>query len=258
MLREQTFEKLYALKLNGFAQALEEQLTSPDVASLSFEERLAMLVDAQWLWRENRAIKIRIRRAGMKMGASMEDVNYRHPRQLDRSLMRSLASCDWVRQHHNIIITGPAGIGKSYLCCALLEKACRQGFTARYTSAPKLFRQLAIAYADGSFDRLLSKLAKTDVIAIDDWGIAPLTEMERRHLLEVLDDRCGSRSTILTSQFKVDHWHDLIGSPTLADSIMERILSDSHSIELKGETMRPIKRTSKGSAAGPGAGEEEA
>lgn len=256
MLREQTFDKLYGLKLHGLAQALEEQLSNPEAASLGFEERLAMLVEAQWLWRENRAVTTRLRGAGLKMPASMEDVNYRHPRQLERALMRSLASCDWVRQHHNITLTGPAGIGKTYLCCALLETACRQGFSAYYASAPKFFRQLALAYADGSFDRLLSKLARTDVVAIDDWGLAPLSDLERRHLLEVLDDRCGSRSTILTSQFLVDQWHDLVGSPTLADAILERILSNSHRIDLKGETMRPVKRGGKGEP-GPGSGEEE-
>ena len=241
MLREQTFEKLYSLKLHGMAQTLEEQLKNPDVTSLGFEERFAMLVDAQWLWRENQAVTARLQSARLKRVASMEDINYRHPRQLDRSVMRSLASCDWVRERHNITITGPSGIGKTYLCCALLEKACRQGFSAYYASAPKLYRQLAIAYADGSFDRFLSRLARTDVLAIDDWGLVPMTDTERRHFLEILEDRCESRSTVMTSQFPTDSWHDLIGSPTLADAIVERMLSNSHKIELKGETMRPLK-----------------
>jgi DNA replication protein DnaC len=245
MLREQTFEKLYSLKLHGMAQALQEQLSNPDAASLDFEERLGMLVDAQWLWRENRAVATRLRQARLKIPASVEDINYRHPRKLDRSLMRSLANCDWVQKHHNIIITGPAGIGKTYLCCALLEKACRQGYRGYYAAASKFFRQLSIAYADGSFDRLLSNLARTDVLAIDDWGLVPLTDMERRHFLEVLEDRCESRSTILTSQFPSEGWHDLIGNPTLADAIVERILSNSHRINLQGETMRPIKKTAQ-------------
>ena len=242
MLREQTFEKIYALKLHGMAQALEEQISNPDSASLGFEERLAMLVEAQWLWRENRAIKSRLRTAALKIPASMEDINYRHVRQLERSVMHSLSGCDWIRRRHNIVISGPSGIGKTYICCALLDKACRQGFTARYASAPKFFRHLANAYADGSFDRLLAKLAKTDIIAIDDWGLTPLTDMQKQHLLEVLDDRCGSRSTIVASQFVVDKWHDLVGSPTLADAIMERILSNSYRINLNGETMRPVKK----------------
>jgi DNA replication protein DnaC len=257
MLREQTFEKLYSLKLHGMAQALEQQLATPDSTSLGFEERLAMLVEAQWLWRENRALKSRLHFAALKMPASMEDVNYRHPRQLDRSVLRSLASCDWIRQHQNVTISGASGLGKTYLCCALLENACRHGFSARYLSAAKFYRQLAMAYADGSFDRLLSKLAKTDVIAIDDWGLAPLTDTQKHHLLEVLDDRCGARSTILASQFVVDKWYDLVGSPTLADALMERMLANSHRIALKGETMRAVKRALK-SEPQSGGGEEGA
>lgn len=244
MLREQTFEKLYSLKLHGLAQALQEQLENTEASALGFEERLGMLIDAQWLWRENRAVSNRLRRARLKIpSASMEDINYRHPRKLDRSLMRSLATCDWIKQRHNVTITGPAGVGKTYLCCALLEQACRKGYSAYYAWAPKFFRQLAIGYADGSFDRILGKLAKIDVIGIDDWGLAPLSEMERRHFQEVLDDRCELRSTIFTSQFAVENWHGLVGNPTLADAIMERILSNSHRIQLSGETMRPVKKT---------------
>ena len=247
-MREQTFEKLYSLKLNGFAQALEEQTKNPEVSSLSFEDRLAGLVDAQWLWRENRAVASRLRKARLKVPASMEDINYRHQRQLDKSLVRSLASCDWVKQHHNITISGASGLGKTYLCCALLEQACRKGYTAYYASAPKFFRQLAIGYADGSFDRILSKLARVDVLGIDDWGLTSLGEMERRHFLEVMDDRGGSRSTILTSQFPVENWHDLIGSPTLADAVMERVLSNSYRPVLSGDTMRPVKKALQASA----------
>ena len=260
MLQEQTFDKLYSLKLHGMAQALQQQMANPEASSLSFEERLAIVVEAQWLWRENSAIKSRLKNASLKMSASLEDINYRHPRQLDRSVMRSLASCDWVRQHQNITISGASGLGKTYICCALLDQACRQGFSALYVTAPKFFRRLAIAYADGSFDRLLSKLAKTDVIAVDDWGLAALTDMERRHLLEVLDDRCASRSTILASQFKVDKWHDLVGSPTLADAIIERVLSNSHRIEMTGETIRPVRRgaPSKSKEVLHGTGEEDA
>jgi DNA replication protein DnaC len=244
MMREQTFEKLHAMKLHGMAQALEEQFKNAEAASLGFEERFAMVVEAQWLWRENRALKSRLHYAALKESASMEDLNYRHPRQLDKAMMRGLAGGEWLRQHQNITISGPSGIGKTYICCAFLEQACRRGFSARYASAPKFFRQLTMAYADGSFDRLLARIAKTDVIAIDDWGLAPLSDMERRFLLEVLDDRAGRRSTILVSQYKVDRWYELVGSPTIADAIVERILSNSHRIELQGETMRSIKRSS--------------
>ena len=242
MLREQTFEKLNSLKLHGMVQAYEQQIANPEAAGLAFEDRLAMLVEAQWLWREDQAVKARLRYAALKVPATVENINYRHVRQLDRSMIQSLTSCDWVRQRHNIIISGPSGIGKTYLCCALLDKACREGFSVRYESASKFFRHLAIAYADGSFDRQLAKLAKTDVLAIDDWGLAPLTDMQKQHLLEVLDDRCGALSTIVASQFVTDKWHDLIGSPTLADAIMERMLSNSYRIELNGETIRPVKR----------------
>lgn len=264
MVREQTFEKLHKLKLHGMAQSLEEQFRQPDMASLSFEERVAMLVDAQWLWRENRALTTRLTQAKPKYAASMEEINYRHPRQLDRAQVRGLADCEWVRRHQNITITGAAGLGKSWLGCAFLQKACREGFSARYFTAPKFFRQLTVAYADGSLDTLLAKLARVDVLVIDDWGLTPLGDMERRHLLEVLDDRYECRSTILTSQFIVDDWHDLIGNPTLGDAIMERILSHNHKIQLKGETMRPVERTNAGKAASqrqspakPSSGEEK-
>ena len=228
--------------LSRATEALEEQFKNTDMSSLSFEDRLAGLVDAQWLWRENRASATRLRKARLKQPASMEDINYRHQRQLDKPLMRSLASCDWVKQHHNITISGASGLGKTYLCCALLEQACRKGHTAYYASAPKFFRQLAVGYADGSFDRLLSKLAKIDVLGVDDWGLTPLSEMERRHFLEVMDDRGGSRSTILTSQFPVENWHDLIGNPTLADAVMERILSNSYRLVLSGDSIRQVKK----------------
>jgi DNA replication protein DnaC len=242
MTREQTFDKLYRMKLHGMAKALEENLKQPDMANLSFEERLAMLVDAQWLWRENHSLATRLRSAKLKQQASIEDINFRHPRQLDRSLIRSLSSCDWVRDRHNIAVSGPSGIGKTFICCALLEKACREGFTALYFRAEKFFRTLSMAYADGSFDKVLSKLSRIDVLAIDDWGIAPMGDRERRHLLEVLEDRNQARSTVITSQFPIETWHEVVGSPTLADAVVERILTRAHRIELQGETIRPLSR----------------
>jgi len=242
MTREQTFDKLYRMKLHGMAKALEDQLRQPDIASLDCEERLAMLVDAQWLWRENRSLATRLRNAKLKQKASIEDINFRHPRQLERSVIRSLASCDFVREHHNVSITGPSGIGKTYICCALLEKACREGFSTLYFSAERFFRTLAIAYADGSFDRLLSKLSRVDVLAIDDWGVVSMGDRERRHLLEVLEDRNETRSTVVTSQFPIETWHEVVGSPTLADAIIERILTRVHRIELQGKSLRPLSR----------------
>jgi len=249
MLQEQTFEKLYSLKLHGMARALEEQTKQPEISSLSFEERFGMLVDAQWLWRENRALAARLKNAQLKQPASIEDINYRHARQLDRAQFRSLASCQWVQHHLNVLITGPTGIGKTYICCALLEKACREGYTAYYARAPKFFRRLAVAYLDGSFDKLLTKLARTDVLAVDDWGLVPLSDSERRHFLEVIEDRHGSRSTVLTSQFPVDTWHGLIGNPSIADATVDRIIQGAHRIELNGDTMRRPEPGAKGAKA---------
>jgi DNA replication protein DnaC len=242
MTREQTFDKLSRMKLHGMAQALQEQLQQPDSAGLAFEDRFAMLVDAQWLWRENRALTARLHNAKLKQQASFEDINFRHPRQLERNVIRSLSGCDWVREHHNVVITGPSGIGKTFVCCALLEKACREGFSALYLSAEKFFRVLAMAYADGSFDRLLSKLARVEALAIDDWGVVPMGDRERRHMLEVLEDRNHGRSTLVTSQFPIENWHEVVGSPTLADAIIERILTRAHKIELKGESLRRLSR----------------
>lgn len=242
MTREQTFDKLYRMKLHGMAQALEEHLKQPDMANLSFEERLAMLVDAQWTWRENRSLTTRLRGAKLKQQASIEDINFRHPRQLDRSMIRSLSSCDWVRDRNNVAISGPSGIGKTFICCALLEKACRAGFTTLYFRAEKFFRSMAVAYADGSFDKVLSKLSRIDVLAIDDWGIAAMGDRERRHLLEVLEDRNQARSTVITSQFPIDTWHEVVASPTLADAVVERILTRAHRIELQGDSIRPLSR----------------
>ena len=251
MTREQTFDKLYRMKLHGMARVLEEQLKQPDMAGLSFEERLAMLVDAQWVWRENKSLTTRLAAAKLKQPASMEDINFRHPRQLDRAVMRSLASCDWVREHHNIAVSGPSGIGKTFLCCALLQKACREGFTALYFRAEKFFRTLALAYADGSFDKVLSRFARVDVLAIDDWGITPMGDRERRHMLEVLEDRNQTRSTVITSQFPIETWHEIVGSPTLADSVVERILTSAHRIELNGESIRPLSRGAESKEAKP-------
>lgn len=238
MLREQTIEKLYAMKLRAMAEGFRQQLQQPDMNALSFEERFGLLVDSQWQWRQNRALAQRLKRAALKQPASVEDINHRHERQLDRAQMRGLAACQWVDLHQNVLISGPAGIGKTYLCCALLEKACRQGHTVLYTRAPRLFRDLAVAYGDGSFDRLLGKLAKTDVLAIDDWGLVALSDGERRHLLETIEDRHGCRSTIIASQFPVAAWHDLIGNPSIADAIVDRLTSGAHRIELQGESMR--------------------
>ena len=241
MLHEQTFEKLYALQLTGMAEALKDQMGRVDLDGLAFEERFSMLVDAQHLFRENKRMKRLLENAKLKLAASMEDIDYRSPRGLDKSVMLSLASCDWVRKHRNVIIVGPTGSGKTYLSCALAHRACREGMTAFYLRTPKLYYTLAMARADGSYARVLSKLARTSVLILDDLGLAALTDSERGDLLEVIEDRHGSASTIITSQLPVEHWHEVIGDPTIADALLDRLVHNAHKINLKGESMRKRK-----------------
>jgi DNA replication protein DnaC len=252
MLTEQTLDKLYTMKLNGMAEAFRRQQEDASISSLSFEERFGLLVDQQWSWKEDRALSRRLAQARFKLAAAVEDIDYRHARGLDRKVIRSLAADSrWVRQHHNVFLLGPAGIGKSYLACALAQKACRDGFTALYTRAPQLFRELAVAHADGSLPRRLLRLARIDVLIVDDWAMARLNEVERRDFLEVCDDRYQRRSTILTSQLPVAKWHAQIGDPTIADSILDRLVHEAHRIELQGESMRKKR-------AGKTASDEEA
>ncbi len=223
------------------ADAIKQQLEQPSVQELSFEERIAMIVDREWLHRENRKLTRRLKAARLKQQAAVEDIDFRQPRGLDKSVMLTLSNCQWVRNHQNVIITGPTGIGKSYLAEALAQKACREGFTALYYRTPRLFRDLAIALGDGSYSKLLIRLAKTELLVVDDWGLSYLTDAERRDFLEVMEDRHGIRSTIITSQFPVAKWHELIGEPTLADAILDRIVHNAHKIVLKGESMRKIR-----------------
>lgn len=241
MLNEQTFEKLYVMKLMGMAEALKDQMGRADMDGLAFEERFSMLVDAQHLWRETKRMKRLLKSAKLKLSACMEDIDYRSPRGLDKSVMLSLGSCDWVRKHRNVIIVGPTGAGKTYLACALAHKACREGMTAFYSRTPKLYYTLAMARADGSYARVLAKIAKTSVLILDDLGLAALTDSERRDLLEVIEDRHGSASTVITSQLPVEHWHEVIGDPTIADALLDRLVHNAHKINLKGESMRKRK-----------------
>jgi DNA replication protein DnaC len=239
MLTRQTLEKLYTMKLNGMAEAFQQQLEDADISNLSFEERFGLLVDQQWIWKENRALARRLTQARFKISAAVEDIDFRHSRGLDRKLIRSLtAESRWVRQHQQLFLLGPTGIGKSYLACALAQKACRDGYTALYTRASQLFRDLAIARADGSLPRRLLRMSRIDVLIVDDWAMAPMNELERRDFLEICDDRYQRRSTILTSQLPVAKWHAQIGDPTIADSILDRLVHNAHRIELDGESMR--------------------
>src|ERR1019366_6157853 len=244
MLNQPTIEKLYAMKLHGMADAFRAQLETTDASQLSFEERFAMLVDQQWLWKENRALGRRLSLAKLKEHAVIEDIDYQHPRGLDRKLMRTLASSEWVRQKQNLMLIGPTGIGKSWLGCALVHKVCRDGFSVLHKTMNELFRDLAVAHADGSIGRLLLKLSRVDVLLLDDFAMAPLKDGERRDFLEICDDRYQRRSMILTSQMPVADWHEQIGDPTIADSILDRLVHNAYRVELKGESMRK-KRSRK-------------
>lgn len=238
MLNEPTVTKLLAMKLNGMVEALEEQRKSAQTASLSFEERLALLVERQWLWKENRAMVVRLKFARLRQPACVEDIDYRHPRGLQRSVIEHLAGSDWLKYGQNCIITGSTGVGKTYLACALAHKACRDGYRALYFYSPKLFREVSASQIDGSLPSLLRKLAKTSLLVIDDLGLEKATAAQYRDLLEILDDRHSSASTLITSQFPPTRWHELIGDATVADAILDRLIHGAHRIELKGESMR--------------------
>jgi DNA replication protein DnaC len=241
MLTHPTLDKLQHLKFTGMAAALAEQMQMPDIEELAFEERLGLLVDRELTERENRRLSSRLRRARLKHNAALEDIDYRHPRGLDKSLIQFLATCQWVKEHLNILITGPTGVGKTWIACALAHKACREGYTAGYLRLPRLLQDMAIAKGDGRYPKLLATLAKTDVLVLDDWGLAKLTGEQRRDLLEILEDRHATRSTLATSQLPIETWHDIIGDPTLADAILDRLVHNAYRINLKGASMRKRK-----------------
>lgn len=244
MLTEPTLERLRALRLDAFAAAWATQEKTPDLAGLSFDERLGLLVEAEWSARENLRLKRSLREAKLRLGqACLEDIDYAARRELDKALIRQLTTCRWIDEHQNVVITGATGTGKTYLACALAQQACRKGRRALYRRAARLFEELALAHADGTYVRLLAKLARADLLVLDDWGLAPIRDQERRDLLEVLEDRHGARSTIMTSQLPPSKWHDHLGDPTLADAICDRVLHNAHRLVLKGPSRRKEQPT---------------
>jgi DNA replication protein DnaC len=239
MLTAPTLEKLQYLKLDAMAHAWGEQQQHAEMTSLAFDERFGFLVDAEWLARENKRLARALKEAKLKFPhACVEAIDYPARRELDKAVIRQLATCRWVPEHQNVIIIGATGVGKSFIGCALAGQACRKGFRAYYRRAPRLFHDLALARADGTYVRVLGKLARVDVLLIDDWGLAPLADQERRDVLEILEDRYGDRSTIITSQLPPAQWHDYLADATLADAICDRVLHNAHRIVLKGPSRR--------------------
>ena len=238
MLHHPTLDKLTTLRLTGMHKALSEQLALPNIDDLSFEERLGLLADRELTEREDRRLQTRLRQAKLKQSACLEDLDTRTPRGLDKALVAQLAAGQWIRKGLNLLLLGPTGVGKTWIACALAQQACRQGYTTRYLRAPRLFEDLQLAHADGRFPKLMASYAKTDLIVLDDWGLTSLDTTARRDLLELLDDRHGQRSTLVTSQLPVEHWHEVIGDPTLADAILDRLVHSAYRLTLKGESMR--------------------
>jgi DNA replication protein DnaC len=244
MLQEPMMEKLLAMRLHGMADALKTQEQDPGARELSFLERLGLLVDHQWNWRQNQALARRLQAAKLRGNACVEEIDYRAARGLDKGVIRALAQeSAWVRNHEHIFVLGPTGVGKSFVASALAQKACRDGYSALYTRAAALFRDLAIARADGSLRLMLAKLSRIDLLVIDDWAMAPLSEPERRDFWEICEDRYQTRSMILTSQLPVSRWHEQIGDPTVADGILDRLVHNAHRLEMRGDSMRKKRGT---------------
>ena len=238
MLTHPTIDKLEQLRFSGMIRALRLQLEDPDISELGFMERLGLLVDREMTERENRKLASRLRRAGLRQEACIEDIDYRNGRGLSRSVIQQLASCQWIIRHQNVLITGATGVGKSFIACALAHRACLEGYSAKYYRLPRLLEDLEIARGDGRYLKLLKQLAKMDVLVLDDWGLAHLSAAGQRDLLELLDDRHQVRSTIATSQLPIEHWYEAMPDPTLADAILDRLIHNAHRIALDGDSMR--------------------
>ena len=239
MLMQPTLEQLNELRLHTLAQAWQAQHEDPSTDDLGFDERLGLLVEAEWMDRQNKRLGRLLREAKLRIaGACLEDVEYAKERKLERAQIRQLATGRWIEVHQNVVITGATGVGKTYIACALAQQACRRGHRVLYRRMPRLFDELALARADGTYVKLLARFARTDVLVLDDWGLAPVQDVERRDLLEIMEDRHGLRSTIWTSQLPVAKWHDHLGDPTVADAICDRLLHNAHRIVLQGPSRR--------------------
>lgn len=238
MLTHPTLEKLQTLRLSGMRKALSEQQQMPQIDSLGFEERLGLLIDREVTERENRRLETQLKKAKLRHSCCLEDLEIKASRGLDKALILTLAACTWIARGINVLICGPTGVGKSYLACALGHKACLEGYSVLYLRLPRLFEELRLAKADGRYGKLMLGYAKTDLLILDDWGLTPMTDPQRRDLLEILEDRYGKRSTIVTSQLPVPAWHEAIGDPTLADAILDRLVHNAYKIGLKGDSMR--------------------
>ena len=238
MMHHPTLDKLQQLKLTGMLRALQEQDGIPDIRTMPFEERLGLMVDREMTERDNRRMQTRLRMAKLKQNSALEDIDFKTARGLDRSLIMKLAGCEWVAEHLNVLITGATGLGKTFLACALAHKACREGYSSHYVRLTRLFQELDIGRADGRYAKMMRQFAKADVMIMDEWGLAVLTDQHRRDLLEILDDRYNMRATIITSQLPIAHWHEAVGDPTLADAILDRVVHNAYKINLSGKTMR--------------------
>lgn len=250
MLREQTLEKLRHMQLRGMAAALTAQSQDAEAQALSFEERLGLLVDEEWTQRRNRALERLLREAKLRLAACPEDLDYSPARGLDRAFIRSLATCAFVRDHQNLLVFGATGVGKTYVACALGNAACRLGLRTRYFRLSALLTGLTLAKGDGTYPAFMSRLGKTELLILDDFGLAPLSALEARDLLEVIDERTLTRSTLVASQLPLEMWHGAIRDPTLADAILDRLIHNAHKIHLKGESMRKLQ-SSNGTSAMP-------
>ena len=226
-------EALHPQKPVGMARALEEQIRNPEIESLSFTDRLGLLIDHESVERDNRRMKSRLKAARLREAAAVEDIDYRHPRGLDKALMLKLASCAFVREHLNVFITGPTGAGKTYLSCALGNKACREGFSVSYVRLPRLLENLGVGRGDGRYAKILDAFARIELLILDDWAIAPLTDEQRRDLFEILEDRYGKVHHRRQPKLPVEKWHDALGEPTLADAILDRLLHNGYKIALR-------------------------